>query len=56
MCWALAASLVPLMQKGQESARVAHMAFNALALGLFTWQLPTGWEITQKVIKFTKFP
>ena len=56
VCWAMAASLVPLMQKGKESARVGHMAFNALALGLFTWQIPTGWEITQKVIKFTKFP
>jgi len=54
--WAMAASLVPLMSKGKESARIAHIAFNSLALGLFTWQLPTGWEITLKVIKFTKFP
>ena len=56
VAWAMAASLVPLMQKGSENARYAHMAFNALAIGLFTWQIPTGWEITQKVIKFTKFP
>jgi len=56
VCWAMAASLVPMMGKGKESARIGHMAFNALALGLFTWQLPTGWDITQKVIKFTKFP
>jgi len=56
VCWAMAASLVPLMQKGKDAARTAHIAFNVLALGLFTWQIPTGWEITQKVIKFTKFP
>ncbi|KAL1511304.1 hypothetical protein AB1Y20_006109 [Prymnesium parvum] len=56
VCWAMAASLVPLMSKGKDSARSAHIAFNALALGLFTWQLPTGWDITQKVIKFTSFP
>jgi len=58
VCWAMAASLVPLMQKGnsQDAARYGHMAFNGLALALFTWQIPTGWEITQKVIQFTKFP
>ena len=54
--WAMAASLVPLMAKGKESARIAHISFNVLALGLFTWQIPTGWEITQKVIANTKFP
>ncbi|EOD16482.1 hypothetical protein EMIHUDRAFT_415582 [Emiliania huxleyi CCMP1516] len=56
VCWAMAASLVPLMSKGKDAARTAHIAFNVLALGLFTWQLPTGWDITLKVIKFTKFP
>jgi hypothetical protein len=56
VAWAMAASLVPQMQKGQDWARSAHIAFNVLALGLFTWQLPTGWEIMLKVIKFTKFP
>lgn len=56
VCWAMAASLVPLMQKGKDSARSAHIAFNAIAVALFTWQVPTGWEITQKVIQFTKFP
>jgi len=56
VCWALAASLVGQMQKGKDFARNAHIAINVLALGLFTWQIPTGWEITQKVIKFTKFP
>jgi len=56
VCWAMAASLVPQMQNGKDAARYGHMAFNALALGLFTWQIPTGWEITQKVVQFTKFP
>ena len=56
VCWAMAASLVPMMSKGKDAARNAHIAFNVLAIGLFTWQIPTGWEITQKVIKFTKFP
>jgi hypothetical protein len=39
VCWAMAASLVPLMGKGNDAARYGHMAFNVLALGLFTWQL-----------------
>lgn len=56
VAWALAASLVPQMQKNKDWARTAHIAMNVLALGLFTWQIPTGWEITQKVIKFTKLP
>ena len=56
VCWAMAASLVPLMSKGNDAARYGHMSFNLLALGLFTWQLPTGWGIMLKVIKFTKFP
>ena len=56
VAWAMAASVVPLMSKGKEWARTAHIGFNVLALGFFTWQIPTGWEITQKVIKFTKFP
>ena len=56
VAWALAASTVPLMSKGKDWARSAHIAFNLLAFGLFTWQLPTGWEITQKVIKFTQWP
>ena len=56
VCWAMAASLAPLMTKGNDNARSAHIAFNVLAIGLFTWQIPTGWQITQKVIQFTKFP
>lgn|ERR1719424_590379 len=56
VCWAMAASVVPLMSKGKDWARYAHMGFNVIALGFFTWQLPTGWEITMKVIEKTKFP
>jgi len=56
VAWAMAASMVPMMTKGSDAARYGHMGFNVLALGLFTWQLPTGWEIMLKVIKFTKFP
>eukprot|EP00419_Tripos_fusus_P069996 CAMPEP_0172891104 /NCGR_PEP_ID=MMETSP1075-20121228/143010_1 /TAXON_ID=2916 /ORGANISM="Ceratium fusus, Strain PA161109" /LENGTH=259 /DNA_ID=CAMNT_0013745507 /DNA_START=1 /DNA_END=777 /DNA_ORIENTATION=+ len=43
--WALAAACVPWMEKGNEAARNAHIALNVLILGLFAWQLPTGWEI-----------
>merc|ERR1712232_231210 len=56
VAWAMAASLVPFMAKGKDWARTAHIGFNVLALGFFTWQIPTGWDITLKVIKFTKFP
>lgn len=54
--WALAAALVPAMQKGNDSARSAHIALNSVNLLLFAWQIPTGWEIVQKVIQFTNWP
>mmetsp|Transcript_94151 Transcript_94151/g.265876 ORF Transcript_94151/g.265876 Transcript_94151/m.265876 type:complete len:297 (+) Transcript_94151:55-945(+) len=47
--WALAAALVPYMEKGNETARTAHIGLNVVNLGLFAWQLPTGFEILQKV-------
>uniref|UniRef100_A0A7S4SWY5 DUF4079 domain-containing protein n=1 Tax=Alexandrium monilatum TaxID=311494 RepID=A0A7S4SWY5_9DINO len=47
--WALAAACVPFMEKGNEAARNAHIALNVIILGLFAWQLPTGFEILQKV-------
>lgn len=47
--WAVAAALVPKMQKGEEWARTAHIAVNVAILGLFTWQLPTGFDIVTKV-------
>lgn len=40
--WALAAAMVPAMQKGNESARNAHIALNAANVSLFIWQIPTG--------------
>jgi hypothetical protein len=54
--WAGAAALVPAMQKGNESARSAHIALNALNLALFAWQVPTGLEIVGKVFEFTSWP
>ena len=42
------------MSKGNEAARNAHIALNMANLGLFAWQLPTGWDIVLKVWKFTK--
>ncbi|CAE7173156.1 unnamed protein product [Symbiodinium microadriaticum] len=47
--WALAAALVPYMEKGNDGARNAHIALNGVNVLLFAWQLPTGFEIAQKV-------
>ena len=47
--WALAAALTPQMQKGSDTARVAHIGLNSAGLALFTWQLVSGWEILSKV-------
>ncbi|CAE7679209.1 unnamed protein product [Symbiodinium microadriaticum] len=47
--WALAAALVPYMEKGNDGARNAHIALNGINVLLFAWQLPTGFEIAQKV-------
>ena len=46
--WALAAACVPAMQKGNETARTAHIAFNAVNVLLFASQIPTGLEIVGK--------
>ncbi|XP_019432369.1 PREDICTED: uncharacterized protein LOC109339394 [Lupinus angustifolius] len=54
--WALAAALVPPMQRGNETARNLHIALNALNVALFVWQIPTGIEIVLKVFEFTKWP
>ncbi|KAE9592847.1 hypothetical protein Lalb_Chr19g0133561 [Lupinus albus] len=54
--WALAAALVPPMQRGSETARNLHIALNALNVALFVWQIPTGIEIVFKVFEFTKWP
>jgi hypothetical protein len=49
--WAVAAALVPAMQKGDNNARTLHIGINTAILGLFAWQIPTGLEITGKVIE-----
>ncbi|QCD77503.1 hypothetical protein DEO72_LG1g1128 [Vigna unguiculata] len=54
--WALAAALVPSMQKGNETARNLHIALNALNVLLFVWQIPTGIDIVFKVFEFTTWP
>jgi hypothetical protein len=54
--WAVAASLVPAMQKGNEGARTLHITLNCINIGLFAWQIPTGLEIVEKVLQFTTFP
>lgn len=54
--WALAAALVPAMQKGNETARSLHIALNAINVLLFIWQIPTGLDIVLKVFEFTKWP
>eukprot|EP00283_Hemiselmis_rufescens_P024735 CAMPEP_0173438220 /NCGR_PEP_ID=MMETSP1357-20121228/19737_1 /TAXON_ID=77926 /ORGANISM="Hemiselmis rufescens, Strain PCC563" /LENGTH=279 /DNA_ID=CAMNT_0014403483 /DNA_START=52 /DNA_END=891 /DNA_ORIENTATION=+ len=51
--WAVAAALVPQMQKGNDTARSAHIAINTVILGLFAWQIPTGFQITMNVINKT---
>lgn len=56
MLWAVAAALVPAMQKGNETARNLHIALNVLNVLLFVWQIPTGIEIVFKVFEFTTWP
>eukprot|EP00967_Tisochrysis_lutea_P116098 scaffold186579_cov21-Tisochrysis_lutea.AAC.1 len=38
--WAIAAALVPAMQKGNQTARNTHILLNVANLGLFLWQCP----------------
>ena len=54
--WAIAASLVQQMQKGNEAARIVHITINFAILGFFAWQVGTGLEIVGKVLQFTKWP
>jgi len=48
--WAMAAACVPWMEKGNETARTAHIGLNVICASLFAWQLVTGFEIFLKVI------
>jgi hypothetical protein len=54
--WAAAAACVPQMQKGNDTARSLHIGLNAINMGLFAWQVPTGLEIVGKVFQFTQWP
>lgn len=54
--WAIAAALVPAMQKGNDAARTAHIALNTLNILLFGWQVATGLDIMQKVWENTSWP
>lgn len=54
--WAMAAGLVPEMQRGNNTARNLHIALNAVNVALFTSQIPTGLEIVDKVFQFTSWP
>ena len=46
---ALAASLSPLMQRGNMIARKAHVGLNMGTLTLFLWQAVSGMEIVNKI-------
>lgn len=55
--WAIAAALVPQMQKGNDTARSGHIALNAVATLMFAvYSVPSGLKIAEKVIANTKFP
>mmetsp|Transcript_10486 Transcript_10486/g.22205 ORF Transcript_10486/g.22205 Transcript_10486/m.22205 type:complete len:305 (-) Transcript_10486:253-1167(-) len=54
--WALAASMVPAMQKGNDTARTVHIGANLVGIGLFVWQVTSGVPILFKVLEFTKWP
>lgn len=48
---AIAASLVPLMQRGNETARLTHISLNVVIVGLFGWQAITGMQIMQRILE-----
>lgn len=54
--WSLAVATVPAMQKGNDTARSIHIAANVSGLGLFAWQIVSGWPILTKVYSLTKWP
>lgn len=47
---AVSASLTPLMQKGNDTARYTHITLNIVLVGLFGWQAVTGLQIVQKIL------
>merc|ERR1712127_1117648 len=56
VCWALAGAMVPAMQKGNDTARSIHIAANVSGMGLFAWQIVSGFPILLKVNELTKWP
>lgn len=54
--WAMAAALVPEMQKGNNTARNLHIGLNVANVLLFVSQVPSGLEIVDKVFQFTSWP
>ena len=46
---AMAAALVPLMQRGNVVARKAHVGLNMTVMTLFLWQALTGMEIVNRI-------
>lgn len=54
--WAVAASLTPAMQKGNDNARSAHIALNTINVALFAWQVTSGITITLKVWEKAPWP
>jgi uncharacterized membrane protein len=54
--WAAAAALVPLMSKGNDLARLVHVALNALNLLVFCSQVVTGWDILGQAWEATHWP
>jgi len=54
--WSAAAACVPAMQKGNDTARSLHIGANVAGIGLFAWQVVSGWPILLKVIEKTSWP
>ncbi len=48
---ATSAALSPLMQKGQDWARYAHIGLNVAIVGLFGWQAVSGMDIFQRILQ-----
>lgn len=48
---AIAASLVPYMQRGNETARLTHISLNVVLVGLFGWQAFSGMQIMQRILE-----
>ncbi|MEM7793358.1 MAG: DUF4079 domain-containing protein [Cyanobacteria bacterium P01_C01_bin.118] len=48
---AVAAALVPFMQRGNETARLTHISLNLIIVGLFGWQAVTGMQIMQRILE-----